>query len=268
MWQVQETSHGVHLVRHVGYPLEYQHGKYLLRQVLDVDAAQVARTAGARRIRSYSRGETKSPDDGAPKSQSASGETGDSSPPDVRRMLFLDTETTGLGGPGTYVFLVGMGYLEDDAFVVEQHFIRSPDEEAAMLQVIAETLPQWPVMTTFNGASFDLPLLRARMKAHDIQVDLRNILHCDLIYGARRLWQRQLPNCRLQTLERYILDLKRQGDVPSSEVPGLYLDYLESGEIASLEAVFHHNVLDIISLAGLMIAMHEHAAESSREGGD
>ena len=268
MWKVQKTSHGVHLVRYVFNPLDHQHGQHLLRQVLDVDAAQVVRTAGARRIRSNSRGETKSPDDGAPKSQSASGATGDSSPPDVRRMLFLDTETTGLGGPGTYVFLVGLGCLEDDAFVVEQHFIRSPDEEAAMLQVIAEILPQWPVMTTFNGASFDLPLLRARMKAHDLQVDLRNILHCDLIYGARRLWQRQLPNCRLQTLERFILDLKRQGDVPSSEVPGLYLDYLESGEIASLEAVFHHNVLDIISLAGLMIAMHEHAAESSREGGD
>ena len=255
-------------MRRVVYPLRYQHGRHLLQQVLAVDAAQVARTAGARRPRSYRRGETEPPKDGGAKGQRATGETGDSSPPDVRRMLFLDTETTGLGGPGTYVFLVGMGYVEDDAFVVEQHFIRSPDEEAAMLQVIAETLPQWPIMTTFNGVSFDLPLLRARMKAHDIQVDLRNILHCDLIYGARRLWQRQLPNCRLQTLERYILDLKRQGDVPSSEVPGLYLDYLESGEIASLEAVFHHNVLDIISLAGLMIAMHEHAAESLREGGD
>ena len=268
MWLSVKTITGTHLVREVATPLASRHGNYALRNMLDIDAGQVARTAGARRIRSYRRGETKSPDDGAPKSQSASGETGDSSPPDVRRMLFLDTETTGLGGPGTYVFLVGMGYVEDDAFVVEQHFIRSPDEEAAMLQLIAETLPQWPTMTTFNGVSFDLPLLRARMKAHDIQVDLRKILHCDLIYGARRLWQRQLPNCRLQTLERYILDLKRQGDVPSSEVPGLYLDYLESREIASLEAVFHHNVLDIISLAGLMIAMHEHAAESSRKGGD
>ena len=268
MWISLETSVGTHMVRNVATPLDFRHGRHVLQQVLDVDAAQVVRTAGARKIRSYRRGETKSPDDGAPKSQSASVETGDSSPPDVRRMLFLDTETTGLGGPGTYVFLVGMGYLEDDAFVVEQHFIRSPDEEAAMLQAIAEILPQWPVMTTFNGVSFDLPLLRARMKAHDIQVDLRKILHCDLIYGARRLWQRQLPNCRLQTLERYILDVKRQGDVPSGEVPGLYFDYLESGEIASLEAVFHHNLLDIISLAGLMIAMHEHVAESSREGGD
>ena len=161
----KKTPYGIHLVRRVAYPLDFQHGRYVLRKVLDVDAAQVVRTAGARRIRSYRRGETKSPDDGAPKSQSASGATGDSSPPDVRRMLFLDTETTGLGGPGTYVFLVGLGYLEDDAFVVEQHFIRNPDEEAAMLQVIAETLPQWPVMITFNGVSFDLPLLRARMKS-------------------------------------------------------------------------------------------------------
>ena len=112
MWQVHDISHGAHLVRRVVYPLMYQHGRHVLRQVLDVDAAQVVRTAGARRIRSNSRGETKSPDDGAPKSQSASGATGDSSPPDVRRMLFLDTETTGLGGPGTYVFLVGLGCLE------------------------------------------------------------------------------------------------------------------------------------------------------------
>ena len=255
------------MVRNAELPLDYKHGKYALRQILEVDVGKVASGAGMGRRRSSRRKDPEPSHDGSGKGQDASGDSENPSAPDVRRMLFLDTETTGLGGPGTYVFLVGMGYVEDDAFVVEQHFIRSPDEEAAMLQVIAETLPQWPVMTTFNGVSFDLPLLRARMKAHDIQVDLRNILHCDLIYGARRLWQRQLPNCRLQTLEKYILDLKRQGDVPSGEVPGLYLDYLESGEIASIEAVFHHNVLDIISLAGLMIAMHEHAAESSREGG-
>lgn len=178
-------------------------------------------------------------------------------PPDVRRMVFWDTETTGLGGPGTYVFLVGLGYLDDDAFVVRQHFIRSPEEEPAMLHAIAESLPQWPTMTTFNGVSFDLPLLRARMKAHGIKMDLSNVLHCDLLYGARRLWQRRLPNCRLQTLEEHVLEFKRQGDVPSAQVPQMYFDYLDSGDLASLDGVFHHNVLDIISLAGLMIAMHE-----------
>ena len=175
-------------------------------------------------------------------------------------MVFWDTETTGLGGPGTFVFLVGLGYLEDDAFVVRQHFIRSQDEEHAMLQAVADSLPQWPTMTTFNGVSFDLPLLRTRMKAHDIAMDVRDVLHCDLLYGARRLWQRRLPNCRLQTLEEHILDFKRQGDVPSAEVPGMYFNYLENGDLSSLEGVFHHNVLDIISLAGLMIAMHEQAS--------
>ncbi len=267
MWQERETLPGVHLVRSVAHPVDYQHGKYDLRHVLGVDAAQVARTAGARRARSYRRGNSESPEDGASKSQRASGQTEDSSPPDVRRMVFWDTETTGLGGPGTYVFLVGLGYFEDDAFVVRQHFIRSPDEEPAMLRELAAALPQWPTMTTFNGASFDLPLLRSRMRAHDIKLDVQDVLHCDLLYGARRLWQRELPNCRLQTLEQHVLDFRRQGDVPSSEVPGLYIDYLETGDLASLDAVFHHNVLDIISLAGLMIAMHEHVAESSREAG-
>jgi len=202
---------------------------------------------------------------GDPASKEAGKTQGGSERPDVRRMVFWDTETTGLGGPGTYIFLVGLGYLEDDAFVVRQHFIRSPDEEPAMLREIAETLPQWPTMTTFNGASFDLPLLRARMKAHEITMDLSNVLHCDLLYGARRLWQWQLPNCRLQTLEEHVLDFKRQGDVPSAAVPGMYFDYLDSGDLASLDGVFHHNVLDIISLAGLMVAMHEHvaAAESA-----
>ena len=201
--------------------------------------------------------------DGRARNRSAGGKAARSNPPDVRRMVFWDTETTGLGGPGTYIFLVGLGYVEDDAFVVRQHFIRSPNEEAAMLRAIAETLPQWPTMTTFNGVSFDLPLLRGRMKAHGVTMDLRDVLHCDLLYGARRLWQRRLPNCRLQTLEEHILDFKRQGDVPSREVPGRYFDYLDTGDLTGLDAVFHHNVLDIISLAGLMIAMHEHAAATS-----
>ena len=260
IWQAYSSSIGEHLLQQVPHGLESQHGKYFLRQVLTVDAGQVARTAGARRQRTNRRRDAKNPQEDTARNRKASEETGDNSSPDVRRMVFWDTETTGLGGPGTYVFLVGLGYLEDDAFVVRQHFIRSPDEEAAMLQAIAETLPQWPTMTTFNGVSFDLPLLRARMKVHDIKLDLRDVLHCDLLYGARRLWQRRLRNCRLQTLEEHILDFKRQGDVPSAEVPGMYFDYLETGDLASLEGVFHHNVLDIISLAGLMIAMHEQAA--------
>ena len=230
--------------------------------------AQLARGAGMGRRRSSRRREPEPSGDGTRKGKGTNSQSVEPNTPDVRRMVFWDTETTGLGGPGTYVFLVGLGYLEDDALVVRQHFIRTPDEEPAMLREIAAALPQWPTMTTFNGASFDLPLLRSRMRANDIKLDVRNVLHCDLLYGARRLWRRELPNCRLQTLEKHILEFARQGDVPSSEVPGLYLDYLKTGDLASLDAVFHHNVLDIISLAGLMIAMHEHEAETSREAGD
>ena len=260
MWQTHESSRGVHSLCREVYPLEHKHGSQVLRKLLSIDAAQVVRTAGARKPRSFRRQNTGSPEGGATQNQGVSDGNGDSGPPDVRRMVFWDTETTGLGGPGTYVFLVGLGYLEDDAFVVRQHFIRSPDEELAMLQAVADSLPQWPTMTTFNGVSFDLPLLRARMKSHKIKMDLSDVLHCDLLYGARRLWQRRLPNCKLQTLEEHVLEFRRQGDVPSAEVPGMYFEYLETGDLSSLEGVFHHNVLDIVSLAGLMIAMHEQAA--------
>lgn len=261
-WQESETPHGAHLVNSVTCPFDSRHGRHLLKQVLEVDAAQVARTAGARKPRSYRRGKANSTEQSGAGRQKTNKRAGDGGSPDVRRMVFWDTETTGLGGPGTYVFLVGLGYLEDDTFVVRQHFIRSPDEERAMLHEIAASLPKWPTMTTFNGVSFDLPLLRARMKAHDVKMDLSDVLHCDLLYGARRLWQRRLPNCRLQTLEEHILDFRRQGDVPSAEVPSMYFDYLKSGDLSSLEGVFHHNVLDIISLAGLMVAMHEQIAEA------
>ena len=265
MWQPYSSLLGEHLVLKVAHALDSQHGKYSLQQMLAIDAARVTRTAGARRPRSFRRGGSTSAEVGAPESARSSGDGQESAPPDVRRMVFWDTETTGLGGPGTYVFLVGLGYFEDDAFVVRQHFIRSPDEEPAMLQEIATALPQWPTMTTFNGASFDLPLLRSRLRSHGIAMDLQDVLHCDLLYGARRLWRGQLPNCRLQTLERHILDLARQDDVPSSQVPGLYRDYLEHGDLGSLDGVFYHNVLDIISLAGLMTAMHEHVQEAAQD---
>ncbi len=257
MWQMHESARGVHSLSREVYPLEFQHGCHVLRKLLSIDAVQVTRTTGARKPRTYRRGKADSTVTSESKRQQTKKRAEDSSPPDVRRMVFWDTETTGLGGPDTYVFLVGLGYLEDDAFVVRQHFIRSPDEEPAMLHAVADSLPQWPTMTTFNGVSFDLPLLRTRMKAHDIKLDVSDVLHCDLLYGARRLWQRRLPNCRLQTLEEHILEFKRQDDVPSAEVPGMYFEYLETGDLAGLEGVFHHNVLDIISLAGLMIAMHE-----------
>lgn len=263
MWQSSTSANGVHLARSVVHPLESTHGKYALAQVLEVDAARVLRTCGARRPRDYRRRrEDSAAEAGAAQSRKTTGGSENSAPPDVRRMLFLDTETTGLGGPGTYAFLVGLGFVEDDSFVVRQHFIRSPDEEAAMLHAVAETLSEWPTITTFNGVSFDVPMLRTRMRACGVEFSFRDILHCDLLYGARRLWQRRLPNCRLQTLEERVLGFKRQGDVPSGEVPGLYFDFLETGDLTSLEGVFHHNVLDIISLAALMIAMQENATQS------
>lgn len=262
MWQSSNSTYGVHLVRRVAHPLDSTHGKYALGQVLEIDVTQLARGAGMGRRRSSRRREPEPSGDDARKEKGTASGSGDSNPTDVRRMLFLDTETTGLGGPGTYVFLVGLGYLEDDAFVVRQHFIRSPEEEPAMLQAVADTLVQWPVFTSFNGLSFDIPLLRTRMRANKIKANLWRNLHCDLLIGARRLWQRRLPNCQLQTLEARVLDFRRQGDVPSAEVPGMYFDYLKTGDLSSLEGVFHHNVLDIISLAGLMVAMHEQIAEA------
>lgn len=172
----------------------------------------------------------------------------------LSELAFLDTETTGLaGGAGTLVFLVGVGRFVDDRFVLRQYFLRDPAEEGAMLEALREDLRPAGGFVTFNGRSFDLPLLEMRyvMGLRD-RWRLTGWPHLDLLHPARRLWRRELPDCRLATLERQVLGIERsQQDVPGAEIPGLYLDYLRSGDVGPLQRVVYHNEVDVLSLVGL-----------------
>lgn len=172
--------------------------------------------------------------------------------PDPARLLFLDTETTGLaGGTGTYAFLVGAGWLEDDRFVVTQYFMRDLDEEPALLAALAPVLAGAAALVTFNGAGFDVPLLETRfvLGRRRWPADLP---HLDLLRPARRVWTACFDDCRLATLERSVLGLARESDVPGALIPSLYFDWLRLRRAPPLARVFAHNRDDVLSLAALL----------------
>lgn len=176
---------------------------------------------------------------------------------ELSRAVFLDTETTGLGmGTGTYVFLVGAGYVEDQHFKVRQFFLREPGEEGAFLWALQEFLHRFSVLVTFNGKAFDWPLLESRFVGHRQfrRAPLDDPLHVDLLHPARRLWKRRLHSCALSSLESNILGAFRTADdVPGWIIPSLYFDYLRSGDASALRGVFYHNLHDILSLATLTV---------------
>jgi len=173
-------------------------------------------------------------------------------PADPRRLLFLDTETTGLaGGTGTYAFLVGAGRLDGDRFVVEQYFMRDFDDEPALLAVLGPILAEASGIVSFNGTGFDLPLLETRFVLARQRWPAA-VAHLDLLRPARRVWAASLIDCRLTTLERDVLGLVRGDDVPGALIPALYFDFLRFRRAAPLAGVFAHNRDDVLSLAALL----------------
>ena len=172
---------------------------------------------------------------------------------DAHALLFFDTETTGLaGGTGTYVFLTGLGLFDGDTFVVRQLFMPDLESERALLHVLNSPLGQAAALVSFNGKSFDWPLLEARFTLSRMRpAPGPASRHLDLMHAARRVWKDHLPACTLGDLERNILHLQRHGDVPGWLIPSLYFEYLRTGQIQALLPVFEHNRLDVLSLLGL-----------------
>lgn len=175
---------------------------------------------------------------------------------DFRDFLFLDTETTGLAGAGTLAFMVGVGFFEQSSqgelFVVRQYFLRDHGDEPALLLLLDEMLQQKAGLVTFNGRTFDLPLLESRFIMNRMSTDLRDRPHIDLLQPARRLWRNRLGSCALGSLEGSLLGLRRsQEDVPGWLIPGLYNNYLRSGDARELVGVFYHNQIDMVSMVTL-----------------
>jgi len=167
--------------------------------------------------------------------------------------LFLDTETTGLaGGTGTMAFLIGLGWFDRERFIVRQIFARDFTEEGAALTQLADIVRARRFLVSFNGKTFDVGLLSTRFIMNRMQSPFPGLPHLDLLYPARRLIAHRLENCRLATLEEKVLGLVRRNDVPGSEIPQRYFDWLRLGDARPLQDIFTHNRLDIVSLAALM----------------
>jgi len=177
---------------------------------------------------------------------------GDAVLPPPSQLVYLDTETTGLaGGTGTCAFLIGIGAAEGSQFVVRQFFLRDYPEEKALLTALSEVLETYRGLVTFNGKTFDVPLLETRYALARLKSPFPRLLHLDLLHPARRLWRLRLTSCELQNLEKEVLGISREGDVAGSEIPGIYFDYLRTGDAQGLQPVFYHNALDIVTLAAL-----------------
>ncbi|MEI7672449.1 MAG: ribonuclease H-like domain-containing protein, partial [Deltaproteobacteria bacterium] len=177
---------------------------------------------------------------------------------DYRDSLFLDTETTGLaGGTGTVAFLIGLGWFEGDTFITRQLFARDYGEERAMLLGLRELAKGKRFLVSFNGKAFDANLLAARFIMNRMPDPLTGLPHLDLLHPARRLLSHRLANRRLGTLESAILGFEREGDVPGSEIPQRYFDWLRRRDGRLMADVFEHNRLDILSLAALAAHLAE-----------
>ncbi|HOJ01949.1 MAG TPA: ribonuclease H-like domain-containing protein [Anaerolineaceae bacterium] len=175
------------------------------------------------------------------------------------QICFFDTETSSLSlGSGAFVFLTGFSHFQEDGSVcVDQFFLPHPSEERAFIYAVQEFLGHFSILSSYNGKSFDVPMLRSRFIFHDMEDDGLEKTHLDLLFLARALWKRRLESCRLVEIEEAILHFKRTGeDVPGWLVPILYQDYLREGHAAPLKSVFYHNTQDVVSLAALFNVIH------------
>jgi uncharacterized protein YprB with RNaseH-like and TPR domain len=221
---VETTRHGPLWRRELRYPADFVHGTAPLAAARVLDGDRLA-TLG----------------------KDASFSTIDSS-----QCLFLDTETTGLaGGAGTVVFAYGLGFFRGDEFVLEQTFLRDFGEEPAMLHHVAERLAEFPVPVTFVGKSYDRHRIHARLAVHKIKAPVLTPRHLDLYHLVRRSHAGTLPDAKLRTVERHLLGLLRHDDLPGSEAPAAFFDWIRD-RTGPVDRVLEHNRLDVLSLAALL----------------
>ena len=171
------------------------------------------------------------------------------------RPAFLDTETTGLsGGAGTLAFLIGVGIWGPEGLTLHQLFLRDPTAEGATLRYLTALLDQATGLVTFNGQGFDLPLLETRYVLQRQPPAALARPHLDLLRVARQLWRDHLPSRRLVALETDVLEITRsEEDLPSSLIPTLYREYLQTGDPREMTRILYHNAVDILSLVTLLV---------------
>lgn len=171
---------------------------------------------------------------------------------DTSRMLFFDTETTGLaGGVGTRAFMIGAAHWVEGKLVVRQLLTATLGAEAAMLDMFRSWLSDETILVSYNGKSYDAPLLRARFRLARMGDPTLGREHVDLLHPTRRRYRGVYENCRLATIERQVLGIVREDDLPGSEAPAAWLGYLRGGSSELLRRVGQHNHQDVVTLATL-----------------
>lgn len=187
---------------------------------------------------------------------------------DPARALYLDTETTGLsGGAGTVAFLVGLAFWSERELVVEQVLVRNLGEEAPMLEHVARRLGEASMLVTFNGKSFDMPLLRTRFVLARVAAP-KELPHLDLLHVARRVHRPRGVTCRLVEIERAVLGFERHDDTPSGDVSAAYLHFLRTGDTRALLGVVEHNAWDVVAMTSLLGLYGEPLEGSQLHAGD
>jgi uncharacterized protein YprB with RNaseH-like and TPR domain len=177
-------------------------------------------------------------------------------PDELRRPLFLDTETTGLsGGTGTVAFLIGLAWRDDDGMRLVQYFLSDYNQEDALLWAVGQALLGVGVLVSYNGRTFDWPLLQTRLVMRRTDPAWPAPPHLDLLTLARRIFKPRLPDCALQTIEQAVLELHREEDLPGTLIPRRYFAWLRSRDREVLEPVFLHNRQDVLSMVVLLARM-------------
>ena len=223
------TVYGNIFITYNDYPPEYQHGKISIDRKVN------------------------------PNILAAYTHLNDSAPIPIDKVAFLDTETNGLsGGTGTLVFLVGIGFFTEKGFHLTQVFLRTPGEEQAFLSVLEQIISPFELLVTYNGKSFDIPLLNTRHSLNFFPSPFQSLQHMDLLHLARQVWKIRLSSRSLSNLEHEIIQFHRtQEEIPGWLVPSIYIDYLQNGNAQPLTGVFYHNAMDILSLAAIFCHLTE-----------
>ena len=241
--EVVSTPEGETFLAKEEYPLDFRCGEVTLSEVLDIPTYPAHLLSRDEKLRGL----------------------------DLRRTIFLDTETTGLtGGTGTFVFMIGLGVFEGDAFVIYQVFMRDYSEERASLVLLDRLLSPFEFLVTFNGRQYDVPLLETRFILSRTVSRIKELPNFDLLFPSRKIWKGAYDNCRLVTLESNLLGMNREDDIPSEWIPQLYFDYLRTGDALKIHRVFYHNRMDILAMVGLTgrihLVYHDPGAARPRKG--
>jgi uncharacterized protein len=172
----------------------------------------------------------------------------------TQNVLFFDTETTGLaGGTGTRAFMIGIAQWRGDALHLRQWLMTTLSAERELLTAFADTLRDHTLLVSYNGKSYDAPLLATRFRLARLYNPHAGLDHIDLLYPTRRRYKGRWDNCRLATIERQVLGIVREDDLPGSEAPAAWLGYLRGGSARNLRRVADHNRQDLVSLGGLLV---------------